>query len=182
MGHKISSKIYRFLPNGRNLPHLNEECSYMFYIFFINLPEVKGKSPWRPFETYHMYWQKTYKILHYHRILGTIYYDGDWRAMCLFFLWADTYLYVLRRLANMPTCPNRQFCWWKLKFLMSVETVGLIYRRLKHILVQAPAGDTIYKEVMKKKYFYWKKGFIVVSLTVIWKFLMPILCEKFGSF
>ena len=50
--------------------------------------------------------------------------------------------------ANMPKTGN--FADENLKFLMSVETVGLIYRRLKHILVQAPAGDTIYKEVMKK--------------------------------
>ena len=26
-----------------------------FPIFFINLPKIRGKSPWCPFETYHMY-------------------------------------------------------------------------------------------------------------------------------
>ena len=38
-----------------NLPHLIEECSYMFFTFFINLPEMKGKSPRCSFETYHLY-------------------------------------------------------------------------------------------------------------------------------
>ena len=40
----------------RNLPHLNSEWFYIFYTFFpINLPEMKGKSLWCLFETYHMY-------------------------------------------------------------------------------------------------------------------------------
>ena len=51
MGPKISSKTYHFLPKFQNLPHLNYEFSYIFYIFLINLPEIKGKSPWCPFET-----------------------------------------------------------------------------------------------------------------------------------
>ena len=32
-----------------------------------------------------------------------------------------------------------------------------------------------------KGYFYLKKGFIVVTLTGIWKFLMPVLCEIFAG-
>ena len=55
MSHKISSKTYSFLPKFWNLPHPNEEVSYIFYAFLKNLPEMKGKSPWCPFETYHMY-------------------------------------------------------------------------------------------------------------------------------
>ena len=35
--------------------HLNEDFSYIFYTLFIKLPEIKGKSPSCPFETYHMY-------------------------------------------------------------------------------------------------------------------------------
>ena len=44
MSHKISSKTYHFLPNFWNLPHVNEEFSYIFYTFLINLPEMKGIS------------------------------------------------------------------------------------------------------------------------------------------
>ena len=40
------------LPKYWNLPHLNEECSHIFYTFLVSLPEMKGKSPWYSFETY----------------------------------------------------------------------------------------------------------------------------------
>ena len=46
MGHKISSKTYHFLSKFWSRLHLNEEFSYIFYTFFKNLPEMKGKSPW----------------------------------------------------------------------------------------------------------------------------------------
>ena len=49
MSHKISSKICHFLQTFWNLPHVNEVFSYI-YIYFINVPEMKGKSPWCPFE------------------------------------------------------------------------------------------------------------------------------------
>ena len=48
--HKISSKTYHFLPK-----FWSEEFSYICYTIFINLAEMKGKSPWCPFVTYHMY-------------------------------------------------------------------------------------------------------------------------------
>ena len=54
MSHKIS-KTYHFLPKCWNLLHLNERFSYIFYTFFINLTEMKGKSPWSRFETCHMF-------------------------------------------------------------------------------------------------------------------------------
>ena len=55
-----------------------------------------------------------------------------------------------------------------------------IYRRykVKHILIQPPVGDTALNRVLKID-FYLKNGFIVVSLTDIWKFLMPVLRENF---
>ena len=55
MGSKISSKTYHFLPKFWNLPDLNEEFPYIFYTFLINFPEMKGKSPWCPLETYQMH-------------------------------------------------------------------------------------------------------------------------------
>ena len=33
-----------------------KNSSYIFYTLFINLPEMKGKPPWFPFETYHTYY------------------------------------------------------------------------------------------------------------------------------
>ena len=53
MSNTVSSKtyMYRFLPKFWNFSHVNEEFSYIFY----TLPEKKGKPPWCPFETYHMY-------------------------------------------------------------------------------------------------------------------------------
>ena len=55
IGRKISSKTYHFLPKFWNLPDLNEEFPYIFYTFLINFPEMKGKSPWCPLETYQMH-------------------------------------------------------------------------------------------------------------------------------
>ena len=55
MSRKISFKTYKFLQNFWNLPHLEEEFSYIFNTFFINLPEMEGKSPWCPFETSHVW-------------------------------------------------------------------------------------------------------------------------------
>ena len=51
MSH-ISSKTYHFLPKFWNLPHLNEEYSYILYIL-LNLSEMKT-LPDAPFEHYHM--------------------------------------------------------------------------------------------------------------------------------
>ena len=42
---KISSKMYHFLSRIQNLPEMNQEFSYIFYTFFINLPEMEEKSP-----------------------------------------------------------------------------------------------------------------------------------------
>ena len=60
MSPEISTKKYQFLSKFRNLPNQKSEFSYIFYSFLTNLPEIKGKSPWCPFETYHMYgnWAK----------------------------------------------------------------------------------------------------------------------------
>ena len=41
---KISSKMYHFLTKIQNLPEMNQEFSYIFYIFFKNLPEIEEKS------------------------------------------------------------------------------------------------------------------------------------------
>ena len=61
------------------------------------------------------------------------------------------------------------------------DKLKLLHRyKVKHILKQPPAEDTSYKAVLKN-YFCLKKGFIVVSLTGIWKFLMPVLCENFAG-
>ena len=57
-----------------------------------------------------------------------------------------------------------------------------IYRqyKVKRILIQPPAVDTAFERILKK-YFYLKKGSIVVSLTGIWKICMPVLCENFAG-
>ena len=55
MSSKISSKTYHLLQKFRNHPHLNAEFYYICYTFLITLPEMEGKSPCWPFETYHMY-------------------------------------------------------------------------------------------------------------------------------
>ena len=55
-----------------------------------------------------------------------------------------------------------------------------IYRwyKVKHILIHPPGEDTALKAV-SKNYLYFKKGFIVILLTGIWKFLMLVLCANF---
>ena len=44
MSPKISFKTYHFLPKFGNLPDLNKEFSYIFYIFLINLPEMRKEN------------------------------------------------------------------------------------------------------------------------------------------
>ena len=53
MSCKISFKTYHFLPKILSLPHISEEFSYIFYTFLKT--SLKWKSPWCPFETYHIY-------------------------------------------------------------------------------------------------------------------------------
>ena len=48
---------------------------------------------------------------------------------------------------------------------------------VKHILIQPPTEDTAYKGGLKN-YFNWKKGFIDVSFTGIWRLLMPVFFEN----
>ena len=44
MSPKISFKTYHFLPKFGNLPDLNKEFSYIFYIFLTNLPEMRKEN------------------------------------------------------------------------------------------------------------------------------------------
>ena len=46
----VSHNIYPFYPKLLHLPDLLEEFSYMFYTCSINLPELKGQSPWCLFQ------------------------------------------------------------------------------------------------------------------------------------
>ena len=89
---------------------------YILYIFE-NIPEMKGKSPWCPFQTYHMYetthfavtcpWMM--KILHFRtwislRPVG----QSWWNFMCSITGGGDRLHNVLRQMGSKPRCPWQQ--------------------------------------------------------------------------
>ena len=89
------------MPKTQNLPHLYEEFSYMVYTFFQTLPEMKGKPPWRLFETYHMYAFKNLRICN-HAIISVVLLNSSAKCQLLqkhflhFFIFIKLHIHWLK--------------------------------------------------------------------------------------